>query len=311
MGIPLVRGRVFEDRDSGSTSHPVIINEGFARRFWSNSDPIGRRFKVGPRDRASWLTIIGVVGDVHQIALDAPAPFSTYEPIGSNAHTRFDVAVRSTGGPANVMGSVRAELRKLEPALLIDKTQTMSERIDDSVSPRRLNLLLFELFAGLSLFLAAVGLYAVVAFAAGQRSHEFGIRLALGAQGRDVLRLVMAQGLRLAPVGTALGIVVTLGVMRFMTACCLTCNRPIRRRLSLLLGYLPLLRWRRAGCLLIARRASLLLRHFGLNDLTQRFSMKIRCNLASTKGVLLCRTYLTKVCLRLCWIPGTGAMLFS
>jgi len=217
MGIPLVRGRVLEERDSGSAIKPVMVNEGFARRFWPNSDPIGKRFKVGPRDRAAWLTIVGVVGDVRQIGLESPAPFSTYEPLESNPHERFDVAVRTAGDPGSVMSGVRAELRKLDPALLIEKTQTMSERIDDAVSPRRLNLLLFELMAGLSLLLAAVGLYGVVAFAAGQRSHEFGIRMALGAQSHDVLWLVLAQGLRLALIGTALGTVATFYVTRFMT----------------------------------------------------------------------------------------------
>jgi putative ABC transport system permease protein len=217
LGIPLGRGRTLEDRDEGSSLHPVVINEGFARRFWPGADPIGKRFKVGPRERAAWLTIVGVVGDVRQIGLDSSAPFSTYQPLASSPQSRFELALRAAGDTGSVMAAVRGELRKLDPGLLIDKTQTMSERIDASVAPRRLNLLLFELFAGLALLLAAVGLYGVVAYTAGQRSHEFGIRMALGAQGRDVLRLVMGQGLKLALLGTALGIVVTLYVARLMT----------------------------------------------------------------------------------------------
>lgn len=216
MGIPLVRGRVLEDRDEGSSLNPVLINQGFAQRFWPGSDPIGKRFKVGPRDRAHWQTIVGVVGDVRQIGLDSPAPFSTYQLLASNPHSRFELAVRAAGDAGSVLTAVQGALRKLDPGLLIDNAQTMAERIDETVAPRRLNLLLFELFAGLALLLAAVGLYGVVAYSAGQRSHEFGIRIALGAQGGDVLRLVIGQGLKLALVGTAIGIAVTLSVTRLM-----------------------------------------------------------------------------------------------
>jgi ABC-type antimicrobial peptide transport system permease subunit len=115
------------------------------------------------------------------------------------------------------LSTVREALRKMEPALLIDKTQTISERIDDTVAPRRLNLLLFELFAGLALLLASIGLYGVVAYAASQRTREFAIRIAVGARGIDLLRLVLAQGLKLAGAGTAVGIAATLLLTRFMS----------------------------------------------------------------------------------------------
>jgi predicted permease len=217
MGIPLVRGRELEDRDEGSGLHPVLINEGFARHFWPGADPIGKRFKVGPRDRASWQTVVGVVGDVRQIGLDSPAPFSTYQLLASGPQSRFELAVRAAGDARTVMAAVQGALRNLDRALLIDNAKTMSERIDETVAPRRLNLLLFELFACLALLLAAVGLYGVVAYSAGQRSHEFGIRIALGAQGGDVLRLVMGQGLKLALIGTAIGTVAALYLTRLMT----------------------------------------------------------------------------------------------
>jgi putative ABC transport system permease protein len=217
MGIPLVRGRVLTDSDAGSSLNPVLINQRFAQRFWPGVDPVGKRFRAGPRDRAQWQTIVGVVGDVRQIGLDSPVPFSTYQLLASGPESRFEVAVRAAGDTGSVLAAVQGALRKLDPALLIDNAKTMSERIDETVAPRRLNLLLFELFAGLALLLAAIGLYGVVAYSAGQRSHEFGIRIALGAQGVDVLRLVIGQGLKLALMGTAIGMTVTLFVTRLMT----------------------------------------------------------------------------------------------
>jgi putative ABC transport system permease protein len=217
MGIPLVRGRMFDERDNAPGLRPAIINEGFARRFWPGADPIGKRFKIGPRKRVDWFTIVGVTGDVRQIGLDSPAPFSTYRPLESDPYRRFEVAVRAQGNSHSALSTVRDAMRKMEPALLIDKTQTIAERIDGTVAPRRLNLMLFELFAGLALLLASIGLYGVVAYAASQRVREFAIRIAVGARGIDVLRLVLTQGLKLAGAGTVIGIAATLMLTRFMS----------------------------------------------------------------------------------------------
>jgi putative ABC transport system permease protein len=217
LGIPIVRGRPFDEHDDGSRGPVAVINEGFARRFWPNGDAIGHRIRIGPRDTASWLTVVGVAGDVRQIGLDTEAPFSTYEPLTGEPSARFEIAVRTAGDPKNVLSSLRGAVRALEPASLIDNVQTMSDRIDDSISTRRLNLLLFGLFAGLALLLAALGLYGVVAYAAGQRTHEFGIRVALGAQPGDVLRLVLGEGLKLVLAGVAIGAIATLSLARLMT----------------------------------------------------------------------------------------------
>jgi putative ABC transport system permease protein len=216
MGIPLIRGRVLDDFDDGSRGRVVIINDSFARHFWPNQDSLGHRIKIGPRDAATWLTIVGVVGDVRQVGLDTEPPFSIYEPLMLVATSRFNVAARVSGDPAGAIASIRRELRSIEPAVLIDQAETMSQRIDESVAPRRLNLILFGLFAGLALLLSAVGLYGVAAYAAGQRTQEFGIRMALGAQRADVLRLVLGQGVRLAMIGVALGIAGAVGMARLM-----------------------------------------------------------------------------------------------
>lgn len=216
MGIPLIRGRALDDFDDGSRGRVVIVNDSFAHHFWPGEDPLGHRIKIGPRDAATWLTIVGVVGDVRQVGLDTDPPFSIYEPLMLVATSRFNVAVRASGDPAGVIASIRGEMRSLDPAILIDQAETMSQRIDESIAPRRLNLLLFGLFAGLALMLAAVGLYGVAAYAAGQRTQEFGIRMALGAQRGDVLRLVLTQGVGLALMGIAIGIAGALALARLM-----------------------------------------------------------------------------------------------
>jgi putative ABC transport system permease protein len=216
MGIPLLRGRAFDARDDRTRGRVVIINDDFARRFWPHEDPIGKRIRVGPQDTSPWLTIVGVVGNVRQIGLDLDSPLSIYEPLAIQPWGRFEVAVRSTADPRAIIASVRAEMRSLDPALVIDNVETMSERIGDTVAPRRLNLVLFGLFAALALVLAAVGLYGVVAYAAAQRRQEFGVRMALGAQPSDVLRLVLGQGFKLVLTGIAIGTLAALALAKLM-----------------------------------------------------------------------------------------------
>jgi putative ABC transport system permease protein len=213
MGIPLLRGRDFDERDDGvNKDRVVIINDRFARKFWPGDDPIGKRIKIGPPDNNPWLTIVGVVQDIHQTGLEYPIGFTVYEPLAQSVGNDESVAIRTQGDPAAIISEVRSELHRIEPTLLVDKIETMDQRIEDSVSPRKLNLFLFGLFSALALVLASIGLYGVVAYSVGQRTQEFGIRMALGAQPRDVLRLVLTQGLKLALAGTVIGITVALAL---------------------------------------------------------------------------------------------------
>ena len=213
MGIPLLRGRDFDEHDDGvNKDRVVIINDRFARKFWPNDDPIGKRIKIGPPDSNPWLTIVGVVRDIHQTGLENPIGFNVYEPLAQSVGNEESVAIRTQGNPAAIISDVRSELHRIEPTLLVDNFATMDQRIEVSVSPRKLNLFLFGLFSALALILASIGLYGVVAYSVGQRTQEFGIRMALGAQPRDVLRLVLAQGLKLALAGTVIGIAVALAL---------------------------------------------------------------------------------------------------
>jgi putative ABC transport system permease protein len=213
MGIPLLRGREFDERDDGvNKDRVVIINDRFARQFWPNEDPIGKRIKIGPPDNNPWLTIVGVVKDIHQTGLENRIGYTVYEPLAQSVSLSEQIAVRTQGDPATAISEVRNEMHRLEPTALVDNFATMDQRIEESVSPRKLNLFLFGLFSSLALVLASIGLYGVVAYSVGQRTQEFGVRMALGAQRSDVVRLVLTQGLKLALAGTAAGIAVALAL---------------------------------------------------------------------------------------------------
>jgi putative ABC transport system permease protein len=217
MGIALIRGRDFIETDDRQHESVVIINETMARRFWPGLDPIGHRIKIGPRDTSRWMTIVGVAKDVRQVGLDTEAGFATYQPFAQRTDTHMQLAIRTSGNPEQLMASAQRELHRIEPGVLIDHVQTMSQRIDGAVAQRRLNLTLFGLFSAFALVLAAIGLYGVVAYAAGQRTREYGIRLALGARTADVLWLVLGQGLKLALIGATVGLAAALALSRFLT----------------------------------------------------------------------------------------------
>jgi putative ABC transport system permease protein len=218
MGIPLVRGRRFDEHDDVSREPVAMIDEAMERRFWPNENPLGKRIKIGTRNLSAWMTIIGVVKDVRNVGLSADIGYSAYMPFAQGPDRGWELAVRTRGNPKDFLATITAELRRLEPRLLIDRAQTMQDRIDESVAPRRLNMVLLGLFATLALLLSAVGLYGVVAFAVRQRTQEFGIRIALGASSGNVLLLVLQQGLGLAALGVVIGIPAAIAGSKLLTS---------------------------------------------------------------------------------------------
>ncbi len=216
-GIPLLQGREFDARDGGSEPFVVIISQSIAKLYWPDGDAIGRRIKVGPEALEPWLTIVGVVADVRNEGLDAALGLDTYEPHTQRVWRTMNVIVRTEIDPLAVVSSVRDEIRSASADLPVYNIATMRERISRSFSARRFITVLLSFFAAIALFLAALGLYGALSFSVGQRTREFGIRAALGADPRDILSLVFRQGMIPVAVGLIVGIGAALVLSRLLS----------------------------------------------------------------------------------------------
>ena len=210
MGVPLLRGRYFTGQDKPGSTPALIVSESLAKRHWPGQDPIGKRLKWGPPESNDpWLTIVGVVGDVKQGALDAatmPHTYESYEQHGT-PWSSLSVAARAAGDPASLASALRAAVWGLDRQLAVAQVRTMDQVISGSIAPRRFTLVLLAAFAALAVTLAAVGIYGLIAYSVAQRTHEIGIRMALGAQRGDVMRQVLGQGALLMGGGVGIGIV--------------------------------------------------------------------------------------------------------
>jgi putative ABC transport system permease protein len=223
LGIPLLRGRLFDSRDNQHTPKVVIINQTAARRYWPNENPIGKRILSGLDDN-QWSTIIGVVGDVKHTGLDADTNPETYyhylqiPPEAMNfAEATMALAIRTSADPAAMTSAVREALRTLDPSLPVFNVHTMRDFLYGSLAQPRFRTFLVGIFAGLALVLASLGLYGVVAYSVSQRTAELGIRVALGAQPGSILKLVVFHTAGLAAIGLAIGVAVTLAGSRIIS----------------------------------------------------------------------------------------------
>ena len=214
MGIPLMRGRFFAERDTLESQPVVIINEVMARRFFPNEDPIGKRLDIsGP----TYLReIVGVVGDVKQGGLRASKTPQVYEPFLQKPSNSFNVVLRAAGNPMHVAEAVRHEVLAIDKEQPVSNVRTMEELVARSVTQDRLSAFLLGLFAALALGLAAIGIYGVMAYLVTQRTHEIGIRIALGAHQRGILQLVLEQSLRMVLLGLGIGLAASLALTRVL-----------------------------------------------------------------------------------------------
>jgi predicted permease len=225
MGVTLERGRFIRPEDDEHAPVVVDIDDIFARTYFPDENPIGKHINLGGFNVQA--EIVGVVGHVKQWGLDADAksaieaqfdfPFMQLpEKLMPLAADAVAVVLRTEGDPTAVMGSVRRAVAEIDPREVIYNVQTMDEVVSNSFAARRLAMILLTVFASLALVLACVGIYGVISYLVGQRTHEIGVRVALGAQGSDVLRLVIGHGARMALIGVAAGIVAALGLTRLM-----------------------------------------------------------------------------------------------
>jgi putative ABC transport system permease protein len=217
MGIPLLRGRDFDERDVADSKRVVIVNETLANTLFPGEDPIGKRIHItmGPE---IFREIVGVVRDVKQNGLDVETKSQTYEPFAQDPSTVMTLIVRSSGDPTQLTGAIRSEVLALDKEQPLNRVMTLNEIISDSVAQQRFSMLLLCVFATVALVLAAVGLYGVMSYSVTQRTHELGIRMALGASKQDVLRLVVGQGAALAGTGVVIGLAGAWGLTRLMSS---------------------------------------------------------------------------------------------
>jgi putative ABC transport system permease protein len=217
LRIPLVAGRVFDSRDVVDSPEVVIVNRQTARRFFGGENPLGKQIKIGVRlvrVRSEYKTIVGVVGDVKYGGLDEDAPAEVYLPHAQHPVDSFTVAIRGRRDTAALGPMLRREVASLDTQLPLEKLQPMTSLVDASFSARRFVMLLLVSFAGVAVVLAAVGVYGVLAFIVTQRTREIGVRLAMGASPRDVVRLIVREGAALALAGLIAGFVGALAAGR-------------------------------------------------------------------------------------------------
>jgi putative ABC transport system permease protein len=215
MGIPFSKGRDFTDRDTGNAPAVVIINETMASRYWPDEDPLGKRLRVAAEGEP-WMDIVGVVRDVKHFGLDSQSKAEIYVPYLRDPWPFMTIVVRSTSDLASLSNAMRNEVWAVDRDLPVPDIRTMDQLLSGSVSRPRFNTLLLGIFASIALVLAAVGIYGVMSYSVTQRTHEIGIRMALGATQSDVLKLVVGQGMRLALIGVGIGLAAALALTRVL-----------------------------------------------------------------------------------------------
>ena len=221
MGVPLLEGRFFDATDDSATTRVTLVNHAMAERFWPGQDPIGKRFKAKSMEwkDTPWLTVVGVVGNVRHWGLEQEAPVEHYVLYRQRPEFALGMAVvvRGSGDPSQLMRAVRERIRVIDRDVPVD-LGTLNARVDRSLAERRFIMNVLVAFGALALVLAAIGVYGVLSFTVAQRTREIAVRMALGAERRRVLGLVVGHVFRVSAVSALVGLVAARAVSRLMSA---------------------------------------------------------------------------------------------
>jgi putative ABC transport system permease protein len=255
LGMKLVEGRLFDEHDGTGTQLVALINQTMARSFWPGQNLVGKRFKRGTfREDVPWITIVGIVGDVHQAGPAQPARAEMYLPYQQQEFFPPDyLAVRTSGDPLLLAEPVRQQIWSVDKQQPVAEVMPLEQLVGENLAPKRMQASLLGGFAGLALLLASLGIYAVLSFAVTQRTQEIGVRMALGAHSRDVLRMVFSHGLKLFLIGAGVGLAAALALSRTLGHLLygVSANDPLSFvGVTLVLGGVTLL-----ACYIPARRA--------------------------------------------------------
>jgi len=217
MNVQLKYGRVFDDRDIQGTQRVAIINQTFAEKYWPGRDPSGQQFVFGtPNDRSSWITIVGVAKDMHRRGLHRSARLETFLPHAQGPGSGMQLLVTTNNDPLKLAALVRSEVRALDSMAPVTRVSTVEAELGESMANRRFQALLLALFAALALALAAVGIFGLMYQSVARRTHEIGVRMALGARQTDVVAMLLRHGLLLTGIGIALGVAGSLALSRLI-----------------------------------------------------------------------------------------------
>jgi predicted permease len=218
MQIPLLKGRLFNDQDTEDKTHVVLVDEFMAQQLWPNQDPLGKRIRLGDlAAKPQWATVVGIVGRIKQETLDSDARIALYMPQSQLISRVLNIVVRTTTDPASLTSAVGNELHEVDRELPLHRVVTMDQRVAESLARRRFTTILLAMFAGFALALATIGIYGVMAYLVTQGTREIGIRMALGATQRTVLKLVVKQGMMLAFSGVAVGLIAAFAFSRLIS----------------------------------------------------------------------------------------------